>query len=49
MGLVAGTAIALFGVYLGVKRIEGVHIGVIGLAVNAAIACSLSLRSKREA
>jgi len=37
VGLAVGTGIAITGVFLGVKRIEGVHIGVIGLAVNVAI------------
>jgi SSS family transporter len=43
-GLVAGTTIAVCSVLLGVKRIEGVHVGVIGLVVNAVIAVVGSLR-----
>ncbi len=37
-GVLAGTAVAAAGVFLGMKRIEGVHVGVIGLLVNGAIA-----------
>ena len=37
-GLLAGTLIAVAGVALGLKRISGVHIGMIGLAVNISIA-----------
>jgi Na+/proline symporter len=40
IGLVVGTIIAVSGVFLGWKRIGGVHIGVIGLMVNALIACA---------
>jgi len=36
-GLVVGTLVAVGGVFAGVKRVEGVHIGVIGLAVNLAV------------
>lgn len=36
-GLVVGTAIALAGVGFGMKRIEGFHIGVVGLAVNLSV------------
>jgi Na+/proline symporter len=43
MGLIFGVGIAVAGVVLDSKRIYGVHIGVIGLAVNAAIACIGSL------
>ena len=47
-GLFAGTAIAVAGALLGAKRIEGFHIGVIGLAVNLAVALlgSLALRDR---
>ena len=38
LGLVVGAAIAVVGVGLDVRRVEGVHIGVIGLLVNVAIA-----------
>ena len=34
IGLALGTAIAVAGVFAGMKRIEGLHIGLIGLAVN---------------
>ena len=45
VGLVSGTAIAVLGLCSeDFKRIGGIHIGVIGLAVNAAIACLGSLR-----
>ncbi len=43
IGLVVGTIIAVTCVFLGSKRIGGVHIGVIGLTVNALIACTGSL------
>jgi len=48
LGLVAGTAIAVAGVALGAKRVGGVHVGVIGLSVNAALACGLSLWGARR-
>ncbi len=38
VGVIAGTAVAVAGVFLGAKRIEGIHVGVIGLALNAALA-----------
>jgi Na+/proline symporter len=41
-GLAVGTAIAVGGVLLGVKRVEGVHVGVIGLCANTAVAALLS-------
>ena len=41
-GLLVGTAIAIAGVALGAKRLGGVHIGIIGLGVNTAIAFALS-------
>jgi Na+/proline symporter len=43
LGLVFGVGIVLVGVALDSKRFFGVHIGVIGLAGNAAIACLGSL------
>ncbi|MGH0032331.1 MAG: sodium:solute symporter family protein [Myxococcota bacterium] len=46
-GLVVGATIAVAGVFLGMKRIEGIHIGVIGLAVNATICGLGSLRRAR--
>jgi Na+/proline symporter len=42
LGLVSGTAIVVVGVALGAKRIGGVHIGIIGLGVNAALAFAIS-------
>jgi Na+/proline symporter len=49
IGLIAGTIIAAAGVFMDAKRIGGVHIGVIGLTVNALIACigSLGTRPRR--
>jgi Na+/proline symporter len=44
LGLVVGTAIAIIGVYLDLKRVGGVHIGVIGLCVNILIGSLGSLR-----
>jgi SSS family transporter len=44
-GLAVGAVIAAAGVFLGAKRIEGVHIGVIGLGVNTAICWLGSLRT----
>jgi Na+/proline symporter len=41
-GVAVGTVIAVGGVLLGVKQVEGVHVGVIGLAANAAVAALLS-------
>jgi Na+/proline symporter len=49
IGLALGTAIAVAGVFAGMKRVEGLHIGLIGLAVNAAVACIGSLRPARPA
>jgi len=49
VGLVFGVGIAIAGVVLDSKRISGVHIGVIGLAVNAAIACIGSLLGRPDA
>jgi Na+/proline symporter len=48
LGLAFGVGIAIAGVALDSKRIFGVHIGVIGLAVNAAIACIGSLFRSSE-
>jgi hypothetical protein len=49
LGLAFGVGIAIAGIALESKRIFGVHIGVIGLAGNAAIACIGSLfRSPRS-
>ncbi|MGH7860071.1 MAG: sodium:solute symporter family protein, partial [Candidatus Binatia bacterium] len=45
-GLVAGTAIAASGVLLGVDRIYGFHIGVVGMLVNAVIATAGSLAAR---
>jgi Na+/proline symporter len=38
IGLVVGSAIAIVGAIVGVKRIEGLHVGIIGLVCNLAIA-----------
>jgi len=43
-GLLAGTAIAVAGVLLGVSRVGGVHVGILGLAVNVAIGVAGSRR-----
>ena len=37
-GIVAGSLIAVAGVFLEMKRVGGIHVGLIGLAVNLAIA-----------
>ncbi len=48
-GIVAGSTAALFGVYDEEwKRIAGLHIGVIGLGINGAVACLGSLWSSRR-
>jgi Na+/proline symporter len=39
IGLAVGAAIAIAGAFAGVKRIEGLHVGLLGLACNLAIAC----------
>jgi hypothetical protein len=41
--LVVGSAIAVAGVALDAKRLAGLHVGVIGLAVNLGIAVAGSL------
>ena len=41
-GLVAGTALAVGGVLSGVSRFGGVHVGVLGLGLNLAVAVFLS-------
>jgi Na+/proline symporter len=38
LGLALGTAVVLVGVFAGLKRIEGMHIGVIALGVNLLVA-----------
>ncbi|MEM7411754.1 MAG: sodium:solute symporter family protein [Myxococcota bacterium] len=49
LGLLVGSAIAVgIGLGLGVKRIGGVHVGVIGLGVNAVIACAGSWWARDE-
>ena len=48
-GLVIGSAIAIAGVVLGAKRIGGVHIGVIGLAVNLLVAVAFTGIGRRRA
>jgi len=49
IGLAVGTAIAVGGVFAGVKRVEGLHIGLIGLGANLLIACVGSLLRPRAA
>jgi len=41
-GIAVGTAIAVAGLVFDAKRIGGVHIGVIGLCANLAVACVAS-------
>jgi Na+/proline symporter len=43
LGMALGTAIAVWGVFAGVKRVDGMHIGLIGLAANLFVACIGSL------
>jgi SSS family solute:Na+ symporter/sodium/pantothenate symporter len=43
-GVVIGTLVAVTATLADVKRIEGVHVGVIGLALNLLVATLLSLR-----
>lgn len=47
-GLLVGSSIALAGVIFGMEPIGGVHVGVVGLAANVAIAVLGSLRPVRE-
>ena len=47
-GLAAGTLFVVVCVVLGVKRIGGVHVGVLGLALNLAVALLGSWRSPRR-
>jgi len=47
VGLVLGTLVAVSGVLLGVKRVEGIHLGVIGLGLNTLVAVLGSLRAPR--
>jgi Na+/proline symporter len=49
VGLLVGSAIAVAGVALDLERVGGIHVGVIGLAVNAAIATAGSLLPRRAA
>jgi len=46
-GVLTGTAMVIVGMGLGVKRIEGLHVGVIALGVNAAVATLGSLLPQR--
>jgi Na+/proline symporter len=46
-GLLLGTALAIAGVALDAKRVAGVHVGVIGLAANLAVAVLGSLLAGR--
>jgi SSS family solute:Na+ symporter/sodium/pantothenate symporter len=48
-GVVVGSAVAVAGVFLDMKRVAGVHVGMIGLVVNTAIAVLGSLRASRRA
>jgi Na+/proline symporter len=48
LGLAVGSAIAVAGVALEAKRLSGVHVGVIGLAVNLGIALAGSLFARRR-
>jgi Na+/proline symporter len=43
-GVLLGSAVAIGGALLGIKRVGGIHVGVIGLVVNAAVALLFSLR-----
>ena len=47
LGLLVGTAVAMGGVWLGWKRIGGIHVGVIGLGLNVLVAATLSLAGPR--
>jgi hypothetical protein len=46
--MLVGTALAVAGVFLDLKRVGGVHVGVIGLGVNVAIAVIMSLWGARR-
>jgi len=48
VGLLLGTAIAVVGVIAGWKRIHGVHVGLIGLALNLGVAFLGSLWASRR-
>jgi Na+/proline symporter len=48
-GVVVGSAVAVAGVFLDMKRIGGVHVGMIGLAANTAIAVLGSLSASARA
>ena len=49
LGLVAGTAVAAGAALFGWKRVEGIHVGVIGLAINLLVVAVASLLGKRDA
>lgn len=53
LGILAGCSLALWGMWSGTTRIAGIHVGVIGLVLNfaLAVACGLLLagRSRRAA
>jgi SSS family solute:Na+ symporter/sodium/pantothenate symporter len=49
VGLLAGTLVAAGGVLLGVKRVGGVHVGIIGFGLNTVIAVVGSLRAREAA
>jgi Na+/proline symporter len=46
-GLLLGTTLAVGGVLSGVTRVGGVHMGVLGLGLNLALALLLSLAARR--
>ncbi len=47
VGILAGSLLAVGGALLGEKRLAGIHIGVVGLVLNFALAACLSLRRPR--
>jgi Na+/proline symporter len=49
LGLAAGTLVAVVPIALGVSRLWGVHVGVVGLGVNVAVAALASVPVSRRA
>ncbi len=47
-GVLAGTAVVIAGLVLGSKRVAGVHVGVIGVSLNVAVALAGSWWSARR-
>ena len=45
-GVLVGTVFALAGVAMGTHRIGGIHVGVLGLGANAAVAAAFSLMGR---